>query len=85
MFYHSALLVHVFESPPPRPLFLFYPSPFVCNKACKIEQYLDIKNCSCKKHLFGKLVIACEDEILNTTETSLAAKYCIKTEHSLSY
>ena len=25
----------------------------------------------CDKHLFGELVLACEDEILNTTETSL--------------
>ena len=24
------------------------------NEVCKIEEYLDIKNCSCKKHLFGK-------------------------------
>ena len=22
-----------------------------CNKACKIDEYLDIKNCSCKKLL----------------------------------
>ena len=27
-----------------------------CNKACKIYEYLDIKNCSCKKCLIGKLV-----------------------------
>ena len=33
------------------------------NKACKTEEYLDTKNCSCKKRLFGKLVVACEDEI----------------------
>ena len=31
-----------------------------CNKACKIGKYLDIRNCSCEKHQFGKLV--CEDE-----------------------
>ena len=36
-----------------------------CNKACKIDD-LDIKNCPCKK--WGKRG---EDEILNTTETSL--------------
>ena len=30
--------------------------------------------CSCEKHLIGKLVIECEDEILNTTETSLDDK-----------
>ena len=40
-----------------------------CNKACKIDEYLDSKNCSCKKHLIGKLVLGCEEEILNTTET----------------
>ena len=39
-----------------------------CDKACKIGEYLDIKNCSCKKRVFGKLVLACEDEILNTAE-----------------
>ena len=74
----------MFFNPPPR-FSYFTLRPFECNKAYKIEQYLDIKNCSCKKHLFRKLVIACEDEILNTIETSLAAKYCIKTEHSSSY
>ena len=26
-----------------------------CNKVCKIDEYLDIKNCSCKKCLFGNL------------------------------
>ena len=31
------------------------------NKACKIDEYLDIKNCSHEKSLFGKLVLACED------------------------
>ena len=33
------------------------------NKACKIEKYLDIKNCLCKKRPFGKLVLAYKDEI----------------------
>ena len=45
-----------------------------CNKACKIGEYLNIKNCPCKKRFFGKLVIACKDEILNTTETSFVDK-----------
>ena len=44
-----------------------------CNKACKIK-YLDTKNCSCKKRLFGKLVLARENEILNTIKTSLHGK-----------
>ena len=39
-----------------------------CNKACKVDEYLDTKNYSCKKHLFGKLDF--EDEIQNTTEIS---------------
>ena len=42
-----------------------------CNKNCKIDEYLDIKNCSCEKRLFGKLALACENEKLITTETSL--------------
>ena len=48
----------------------------VCNKAHKIDQSLDIKNCSCKKRLFGTLALACEDETLNTTETHLMIKRC---------
>ena len=41
------------------------------NKACKIDKYLDVKNFSCKKRQLGKLALACEDQILNRTETSL--------------
>ena len=44
---------------------------FECNKAGKIDEYWDIKNCSCKKCLIGKLVLECKKEILNTIETSL--------------
>ena len=40
------------------------------NKACKIDKFLDTKNCSCKKRLISKLVLECEDEILNTTGSS---------------
>ena len=45
-----------------------------CNRACKIDKYLDIKNCSCEKLIIGKSVIECEDEVLNTTETSIGDK-----------
>ena len=45
-----------------------------CDMTCKIDKYLDIKNCLCKKLLTGKLVLECEDEILNTTETVLKDK-----------
>ena len=41
-----------------------------CNKACKFHEYLDIKNCSCKKRLFCIILFACQDEIINTIETS---------------
>ena len=48
---------------------IWNPSSCDCehNKACKIDLYLDIKNYCCEKN--GKLVLECEDEILNTTET----------------
>ena len=39
-----------------------------CNKACEIGKYLHTKSCSCEKLLIGKLVLECEDEMLNTTE-----------------
>ena len=39
-----------------------------CNKACTIDEYLDIENCSCEKHLLSKLVLACEDQILLITK-----------------
>ena len=43
----------------------------VSNKACKISKYLDVKNCSCKKNLFGKLAPTHENKILSTTEIGL--------------
>ena len=45
-----------------------------CNKTCRIDKCLDIRNCSCEKRLFGKLVLAWVDEILNATETSFIGK-----------
>ena len=42
-----------------------------CNKACKIDEHLDTKSSSYKKRLISKLVLECEDEMLNTTESSL--------------
>ena len=41
-----------------------------CTKACKIDEYLDITNFLYEECLIGKLVLECEDEIFNTTETS---------------
>ena len=45
-----------------------------CHKACRIDEYLDIKNCSYEKRLIGKLVLECEDEISATIETLLNDK-----------
>ena len=38
-------------------------------KHVKLMNIYILKNISCEKHLIGKLVLKCEDEILNTTET----------------
>ena len=43
-------------------------------KAFTIDKYFAIENCSCEKHLLGKLVLACEDEILNRPKTSFDDK-----------
>ena len=40
----------------------------------KLMNILDTKNCSLEKRLIGKLLLKCEDEMLNTTETSLIEK-----------
>ena len=45
-----------------------------CNKDCKIDEYSDIKNCSCGKCLSRKLILACKNKILNTAKTSLNDK-----------
>ena len=54
---------------------------YECNKAHKIDEYSNVKYRSCKKHC--KLVLACEDEILNTTETSLDNKTVTCEKNSL--
>ena len=45
-----------------------------CIKACRIDEYLDIKKCLCKNRVFGKLVSVCEEEISNTTEKCIDDK-----------
>ena len=60
---------------------------YECNKAYKIDEFLDIKNFSCKKSIFNKLVLTLlltfEDEILNTTETSLDNEIAISENNCL--
>ena len=58
---------------------------FECDKACKISKYVDIKSCSCKKYIFGKLVSAREDEMLNTTENSFVDKKITDGKKKLPY
>ena len=48
-----------------------------CSKICKIDEILDIKNCSSNKCLIGKLVLECENKTLNRTETSIDDKKVI--------
>ena len=43
-------------------------------KACKIDECLDIKHCSCEKGLISNLVSERKDEVLNITEKSLDDK-----------
>ena len=42
-----------------------------CNRACKINENLYIKNSLYAKLLIGKLVSKCEDEILNTAKKNI--------------
>ena len=42
-----------------------------CNKTCKIDEYLDIKNYSCKKCLIGKL-----ETLLNDKKGACAKSNC---------
>lgn len=41
------------------------------DKTCEIVEHLDIKYCSPKKRLFDKIVFACADQILNTTDATV--------------
>ena len=45
-----------------------------CNKACKTGEYFNTKNYSCEICLIGRLVLRCEDEIVNRTEISVDDK-----------
>ena len=36
-----------------------------CVKSCDIGDQLDYANCKCRKRLIDKLILECEDEVLN--------------------
>ena len=52
--------------------YIWYPCTchWECGKASKTDEYLDIESWSCKTCLFTKLILTCENEILNIMETS---------------
>ena len=54
--------------------FIFQCGEHVKYKACKINEYLDIKICSCEKRLFGKLVLAC---LLNDKKVTCEKINCL--------
>ena len=41
--------------------FIWNPSNCECDKSCGIGQYLDYKNCKCRKKLVDKLVEECSE------------------------
>ena len=47
---------------------------YVIVRVTRRVKYIDIKNCSWEKHPFGKLVLACEDKILNILKSHLIIK-----------
>ena len=55
---------------------MWNPSTCDCkyNTVCQIYEYQDIKNCSCKKQLLGKLVLEFKDKLPNATENLLNDK-----------
>ena len=56
--------------------FIWNPSDceYGCYKSCSSSEYLDFKNCKCKKRLADKLVEECTENIEETrlVETTLA-------------
>ena len=49
-------------------LMIWDPSICECEreKSCNVGEYLDYECCKCRKKLIDKLLLECEDEILNT-------------------
>ena len=52
-----------------------------CNKSCDFSEYLDYKNCKCRKRLVNKLVEECNETIdevkLTENENSYKCNSCI--------
>ena len=43
-----------------------------CDRSCGVGEYLDYANCKCRKRLIDKLVLDCEDEVLNAIPITTA-------------
>ena len=53
-----------------------------CDKSCDIREYLDYKNCKCRKKIIDKLVEECseniyENEIIDIIPLNVYKKACI--------
>ena len=48
--------------------FIWNPRIYEFDQSCDVGEYLDYANCKCRKRLIDKLVLECEDEILNKTD-----------------
>ena len=49
-----------------------------CNKEYKIDKYLDIKDCSCKKFIIDKLALECDTSqtLLNNKKVTFENRNC---------
>ena len=70
--------------------FIWNPSNCECDyKACDFSEYLDYKNCICKKGLVNKLVEECnktieeEVKILDKNEDKCNSRTCVQFSHSV--
>ena len=62
--------------------FLWNPSDCECYKSCDFSEYLDHKNCKCKKRLVDKLVEKCTENIEETRVEITSAELNSKELHS---
>ena len=56
-----------------------------CYKSCNFSEYLDYKNCKCKKRLVNKLVEECNENIEETRPVELQLKMKISINAVLAH
>ena len=47
-----------------------------CDKSCDVGEYLDYKNCKCRKKLVDKLVEECTENVKEANITEITEKKC---------